>query len=659
MDQDIDQILADAGVEAPQERILTDLAAYVRQCWGAASRAKSEIEDTLLRCLRQRNGVYDPTVLQTIREQGGSEVFMNLTQVKCRAAESWIHEILFPPGEVPFAIEPTPVPDLNGRVHDQVAQSVQREVQEALQLGVEVDPAKIEERITNIDEQVVEALKAYAHDRADGMMEHIKDITREGGWFEGVEEFISDFVTYPAAFLKGPVRVNKKCLNWGQDEFGQYHPEVYSEIKRIYKRVSPFDIFPSPDAKSTQDGYLIERARYRRKDLYELIGVPGYDEAALREVLHMYGDSGYKLEPTDTQDRLENRSNHEEEANIEAINFNGPVRGQWLLDWGLSADLVPDPDDDYESNIIVIGSEVIRAAINPHPLGRRPYHAASFEGLPGSIWRTGLVQILADLQGMCNSTARALINNMSLASSPMMYLQIDRLAEGEDPGNIHPFRVWQTVESKTGSSGAPIQFFQPDSLSGDLTGVFRFFSTLADEYSGIPPYAQGMNTSGGAAGTATGLAMLQDNAARGIKRAVKAIDTVIKSSVEATFEDVMMYDDVPKGDIRVVAKASSAMVNRERESYHLNELLMTTGNPMDQQIIGLEGRRKMLEDAIQARGIDPSEILPSKDEMASLMMQQQMMQQQMAQQQMAQQQMAQSPETLPAQEAGMPPVRPN
>ena len=146
--------------------------------------------------------------------------------------------------------------------------------------------------------------------------------------------------------------------------------------------------------------------------------------------------------------------------------------------------------------------------------------------------------------------------------------------------------------------------------------------------------------------------MLQDNAARGIKRAVKAIDSVIKSSIEATFEDVMMYDDVPKGDIRVVAKASTAMVNRERESYHLNELLMTTGNPVDQQIIGVEGRRKLLEDAIQARGLDPTEILPSKDEMAAMMMRQEMMQQQMMQQEMAEG----APETMPAQEAGMPPV---
>ena len=649
MDAQVQALLEDVGIETdnPAERVLTDLAAHVRRCWQAAVMAKADVEDELLRCLRQRNNEYDPEILELVREQGGNEIYMGLTQVKCRATESWITEILRPPGEVPFGVEPTPKPDVEAKVHQRVYDSVQAEVMEAMQLGIEVDPAKIEERLESLDQQVLENLQRFAAERAEEMEEHIADIVQEGGWYEALDEFISDFVTYPAAFLKGPVRIRKKRMNWAEDEFGQAHPAVQSEVVRTYNRVSPFDMFPSPDSKNLQDGYIIERIRYRRKQIYDLIGVPGYDEEALRDVLHEYGDSGHKIDMHSERDRLEGREESNTDISIEALSFWGEVRGRWLLDWGLGADLVPDPDDDYEANVIMIGEHIIRAALNPHPLGRRPYYCASFEGAPGSIWRKGLCQLIRDIQNMCNAAARALANNMALSSGPMMDVQIDRLAEGEPIPTVAPFSTIQTVESKTGASGRPaVTFFQPGSNAGELMRVYDFFSTLADEYSGIPPYAQGVNTSSGAAGTATGLAMLQDNAARGVKRAVKHIDTVIVGSIKATFEDVMLYDNIRKGDIRVVAKASTAMINRERQTAHMNELLMSTANPIDQQIIGVEGRRKMLEDAIQARGIDPTDIIPSKDKVEMMLAQQ-------AQQQ-AQQQALAPPESVMG-EAGMRP----
>ena len=44
----------------------------------------------MLRALRQRNGDYEPEKLAQITRQGGSEIYMMLTEVKCRAAESWL-----------------------------------------------------------------------------------------------------------------------------------------------------------------------------------------------------------------------------------------------------------------------------------------------------------------------------------------------------------------------------------------------------------------------------------------------------------------------------------------------------------------------------------------------------------------------------------------
>ena len=76
-----------------QTPVLSGLSAYVRRCWESARDAKQQIEDKMLRALRQRNGEYEPDKLSAIRAEGGSEIFMMLTATKCRGAESWRRDI--------------------------------------------------------------------------------------------------------------------------------------------------------------------------------------------------------------------------------------------------------------------------------------------------------------------------------------------------------------------------------------------------------------------------------------------------------------------------------------------------------------------------------------------------------------------------------------
>jgi hypothetical protein len=51
-----------------------------------------------------------------------------------------------------------------------------------------------------------------------------------------------------------------------------------------FDRVSPFDIYPAPDSRHPDDGYLIERHRMTRQELQALINVPGYSEENIRMV---------------------------------------------------------------------------------------------------------------------------------------------------------------------------------------------------------------------------------------------------------------------------------------------------------------------------------------------------------------------------------------
>ena len=79
-------------------KVVLGLTAHLRACWDAARQAKKPIENIMLRALRQRNGQYEADKLKQIHEQGGSDIYMMVTEVKCRAAESWLRDILLDTG---------------------------------------------------------------------------------------------------------------------------------------------------------------------------------------------------------------------------------------------------------------------------------------------------------------------------------------------------------------------------------------------------------------------------------------------------------------------------------------------------------------------------------------------------------------------------------
>ena len=99
--------------ERQNQPIILGLADHLRTCWDAARQAKKPIENIMLKALRQRNGEYEADKLAQINQQGGSDVYMMVTEVKCRAAESWLRDILLDQGSPPWGLEATPIPDLS------------------------------------------------------------------------------------------------------------------------------------------------------------------------------------------------------------------------------------------------------------------------------------------------------------------------------------------------------------------------------------------------------------------------------------------------------------------------------------------------------------------------------------------------------------------
>ena len=608
--------------------VIQGLASHVRTRWESSRTGKRDLEERMLQCLRQRNGEYDPDKLQEITEQGGSDIYINLTSVKCRAATSWLRDTLLGTGQdKPWAISGTPNPTMPPEILEELKARLANELMVHMQQGgQQPTPSELRTMALQMKDEADREMREESEDRVHRMSRKMEDQLQEGGWHQAFNEFLDDIVTFPYAVLKGPIKRRRKTLKW---ENGALVPT--EEIRNEWERVDPFMMYWAPWSWSLGDGYVIERHRLTADDLQALIGVPGYNDDAIRTILNDFATMGMKQWLWTDASKAQAEGKYVTEAIIsgdlvDALQLWDSVKGSLLLEWGLTAKEIPDPALSYPCEVWLIGSVVIRAVLNYDPLGRTPYYLTSYENLPGSVDGKGVTDLCRDSQNMVNASARALANNMGISSGPQVGGNISRLPAGEDITDMHPWKIWQFSQSEYGDNSPPISFFQPNSNANELMAVFEKFSARADEDTMIPRYMTGENTPG-AGRTSSGLSMLISNAGKGIKQVISNIDkNVITPAIERLYQDNLRYGDDPDliGDVNIVATGASSLVIKESEAIRRNEFLqLVLNSPVAQQIVGMNGTAELLRDSAKNLSGNVDRIVPDRKELAVVQQQQQ------------------------------------
>jgi hypothetical protein len=605
----------------------TALAGHVRRAWANNKLAKEKIERRMLNCLRARRGEYSAEALSIIQANGGQNiVWADLTETKCRGASAWIREIVLPAGERPWAVSPTPLPDLplpikKGVVAKAVQQAVQVMQNMAEKAGVVMERSDFRATVAELGEKLraeAEAeLKKTADRRAKRMERVIADRLAQGGWEQAIDEFVEDFVTYPAAILKGPIYQRHKRLSWGAG----FTPQVSDNPAQSWERVSPFDVYPSVGSVDCQTGDFVERMRFWRNELHALKGMPGYQDGEIEKALLEYTNGhleGWLWTEAERQ-RLEKETTYlfmSPPGVIDALNYWGSVPGWKLMSWGVREDM--EPDKDYEVNVLIVGRFVIYCALNPDPLGQRPYRKACYDEIPGAFWGRSIPDLCGVHQQMCNAAACAVADNMGAASGPMGWVHMDRLADGEQSMEVTPWRMWQLKSDATQGVNPGVGFFQPNDNTEKLMRVYAEWEQRADDATGVPRYTYGNGEAAGAGDTASGLAMLMNNAAKGLRRAIGNIDMrVIAPTIGMAFVNEMLYNDDEsiKGDCIIVPRGAAAILIKESAQARRTQFLGMTANPIDMAIIGNKGRAALLREVASAMELPVDEVVPSAEEL--------------------------------------------
>ena len=607
---------------------LNTLAGVIRDAWTRNKRARDRIDYRLLACLRARRAEYSAVELTEMwSADAGEPIYLPVAATKMRAAEASLRELILPDNETPWEIVPDPVGDLPLEIQNAVEQKYmqigqQKLVEAKQQQGKIVDfvsyKGMLDEIKLECETEARNELASEAKERAARMAENIQTVMNKGGYYTAVSDFVQHFCTYPTAVLKGPFLVAEKEMTW---EKGNNTPVAKTVIKEIWKAVNPFDVYPAAEAASCQDGDFIERIRLTRADLYEMIGVPGYNETAIRLVLMSNASGGLRgwLWTDMERQQLEGVTweTWQPDYLVDALHYWGSVQGKDLISYGMQID--GDELAYYEVDAVLIDNQVIRCEINDNPLGRRPYHAASYDEVPGAFWGNSIYDLIADCTAIINACARALNANLGIASGPIMGVDMSQLAAGQDPKSLRPLDVLQLDRSRAPQAQDPLVFYQAKSMANDLLGIIEAFESKADDESGIPRYMYGNQNVQGAAATKGGLLALMGQASKGLQRASATIDRkVIEPTVYDTYVHEMMYgkDEAAKGAASVTARGSrAALIKEHLQQVRTQFLQQIDQSPHASKIIGDKGYAAVLRELVGVLEMNVDSVVPTDEEL--------------------------------------------
>lgn len=602
------------------KKLQDELASYVRRRFDEAKAHKNPDYERLKQCLRQIRG--DDLACDDIDPE--IKIKMNITSPIARGITGLMRDVFSNSIENPFVIKATPLADVSDEIKRLSAEVLRSKLVEFGLSGYEFTDNQAYEIGSEIREAALTQVQEQAEAAANKMNVLIQDNLRDAGWTREFGDFLYNFTIFPTAFMKAPAIYVSKVKEWDGDR-----PVIRDKLIRGVENISPFDIYPAPHAKTLDSAeYIIERRKMSKAELIALLSTPGFYADGIKEVYEVY-PGGY-IEPyEDSQHGDEVRfetvvgdGDHDGGAQgfYDTLGFYGAIRGDILATFGIE---IADENRTYEAEVWVVDDIIIKAKLNPDPLGRRPFYGASFEPIPGTVWGESPVSRLESIHKICHATVKAMVVNMGYSSGIQGEVDPDRVIDDNEDVRVLQPNTIRLVNHEARYGGQPAyRYYQVPNVVPALMGALQSFQQQAYEIIGIPRVAFGSSENLGTVGrTSGGVAMILNQASKSVKFALRIIEEQIIEPIIQSFIDYNMLvntDPSIKGDIRVYARGVSGIVEKENKEQKLEWVIQSisgwvgmqdeTGKP----IIPGTAIRRVLAQMFESAGVDVEGIFPDE-----------------------------------------------
>lgn len=558
--------------EQQRKRTTVDaLVSLIETKWSSAVSARQGVSAEMVKSQRALKG--EP--ISGIHLIPELPITYNITASIHRGIVALISDAFAASAENLFVVSTTTVPTLSEEDTMEVARGVQETL--AMQEHMSGEPASDEDGM-QLEEEFTKALladvKEKAVEAAQALGDEIKDSFEENGWGIAVSQAIYDFIAFPAMVIKAPASVYKKKKVWDNGALRVTH-DVVNGVERI----APYNFYPAPNAQDVQSAdFVFEVRTVSANELAILATDISYDGA---EILRVFAEHplGLSLSAgTDPASVITKQTLFSHDVGVgfyEVKCFYGKAMGAHLSELGIEG---TDPTRQYEAEIFVIGSCVIRAVLTGE--SGRPFHTLAYDPIPGSLWGHSPVTRLFDVQRAINSAYAAMIRDLQLAGVHIE-LTTGRLHDEDNISDksLAPGVVRVVNSDPSGAGRRAYDIFPVTPSSDSFRQTINDLEDKAYKLVGFTRMTLGETQGSGTIGrTAGGVAAMLNQANKGLRQILRSIETNVIEPVVQSFIDTRLMTDPPegiRGDVNVRARGLTGLLEREGQVDSLQWQLQT------------------------------------------------------------------------------------
>lgn len=562
------------------------------------------INEVLMECYEQREGILPACDRQFVAELG-TDYYVNISGLKVSALVAWLRDLLVNTNELPFRVDPTPIPELSDISKRKVLQEVKQK------LLLENFDGDLVELIKYLKNTYKEKQDEFARNASEEMNVLIQDQCVEGGFRNALLEFLEDFATYPYAVMHGPLPEKRAVVEWAGDTL-----KTVINTQLVFRSVDVFDFFWMSDCKDAQSGTgVFIRERLSKQQLYECADMDSYIRENVIAVLKAVASGRQILDwtsrkPDDIEKQIFGWQNG---GTLEVLRHYGSLAGKELKKVGITG---VEDEQQYETCISIVDDKVIQAYVLPNPgLHIRPVYVTSFEKVGKKIPGVSICQKVRDVERCYMQALRFMMVNAGFAAGPVGEVDTSRISkylEPEDVGKLQALTMYPVDSAMLSNDSPAYRVYNLPVNIGVFASLEQFFMDLADRITQIPASIHGEPVGTGANRTFRGMAMLYGNALKPIQAAVGNMDKDIFSKAgESMYYYNMKFSDNSdiKGDAKVVARGATGLLAKEIEQQAASETLQLVAQAasaiqaMDPRII-----EWALNKLLSARGVPVEQI---------------------------------------------------
>lgn len=547
--------------------------------FGEHNNSTGEFENTL------RNG----PPARKVAEGNRSRVVINIVRPKVDQAVARMCEILFPVDDRNWGLKPTPIPEMVGMVGNQ---------------AITVDPATGQPTGLTADQEA-KAIMEAAKEATEGMERSIDDSLTECKFNGESRKGVEDGVRLGTMVLYGPFPARQTSKVWIPRADGTQELQINESIVPATMRWDPWDTFFDPSCGNDHQrgrGFILRR-NVNRKELRGLVGLPGYDSDAIREVLRSPATKVRVAEGRVLRDQVRDDS-------YEMWTYHGEIEPEEME--LLSSRTEGDPLTDVTFGVLIIVNDKIIGAMDSWVVDKTlPVDVWNWRKADDSPFGYGMPDELEHQQRVVNSAWRQVMDNGRTSLGGQIVMKKGMVIPQNNSYEITPNKIWLAKDDLEDVRQA-FSVFEFNSHLQELLAIAQAAMQFADMESSMPQIMGGEQ--GSAPETVGGMVMLFNNANTVLRQRVKLYDDYITKPHLARYYDWKMANDPDpkiKGDFEIDARGSTALIERDIQNQALLNLANITNNP---RYIPHLREREELKAILKAFKVNPEEMMKPEDQ---------------------------------------------